>query len=370
MRTPVSKIALGIAAALALGAAGYFLFRPAQAPPDSAPTQGPTVPAMTAPAPPPPAGQTQTSAQPPAAPPTARNGTGQEPPAPAQPQATENQVPLASAIIQEDKTVTFDFVEDVATYLLEKYRPGQAGGKGSAALAFSKLNARYGVSPTGMARVPDSIQKTRQYLLDSILTPQRLAHLHALYADPFVTMMQWCAENVPKEVQVPGGGTAKRLLAPAETADMMEVYAAMARRTGAALGTLAAHREIPKRVGDFDQLDRAAQAANTAYQELLEKYGHDSARRQEQAPELHEAAERLKQAISSREDIRREVQAAMAKWCQGCKGEDPAELFAMAQWVRRRTANAPEKFDAVAAGAGLLEDVARRLEAKAKELRG
>ncbi len=363
MPSSKAKLFSILAAVAVLAVAAAFLFLPKT--PDQTPESGGQPGAVRGQATPP--GQ---PAQPPAAAeipiaPPAQPQAAAQPQAPAQPPAGNATPSASSGIIHEDATVTFEFVEDAARFLLEKYRPALPGGQGTIALTFSKLSARYGVSPTGMARVADSIQKTRQFLLDYLLAPERLGKLHQAYADPFVTMLAWCAENIEKDCPAPGGGVARRLLTPAETAEMMRLYAGLARRSASVLSTLAAHQELGPRMAEFEAVDRKSQKANTAYQDLLNAYGHDSALRHEHAAELNQQAEALKELIAEREGLRKDIQQTVAKWCEACRAEDPAEVFAMAQWVRRRTANAPGKAESVAAGARLLEDMARRLEERA-----
>ncbi len=353
-----AKVASGLAAAAIIAAAAYFLFLPkSEAPgPDSgganSSVRGQVGQAETVPAPAALASSAETPAEPKAASPAAQTG------------ANASQSP-ASGLINEDKTVTFDFVEDVARFLLEKYRPALPGGQGSLALTFSKLNARYGISPTGMAQVPDSIQKTRQALLDYILAPERLSHLFQTYADPFVTMLIWCSENIEKDCPAPGGGQVRRLLTPAETAEMLRLYAGLARRSAVVLSTLAAHPEMGKKMAEYDLADRKAQKGNTAYQDMLNEYSHDSALRHEHAVELQQRADQLKADIAIREGLRKDIQQTVAKWCEACRSEDPTELFSMAQWVHRRAQPAPGRVESVAAGAGLLEELARKLDGRA-----
>ena len=88
--------------------------------------------------------------------------------------------PVAPKVTADSK-VRPDFVEDLAAYLVSRYKPGPRGG--SLAVSVQSVNQRYGVKLAGQ------VEGGRAGLLRYAFHPTMLQSLYALYVDRFMAAL-------------------------------------------------------------------------------------------------------------------------------------------------------------------------------------
>ena len=283
-----------------------------------------------------------------------------EEPAEAEPQAeatAADESPAAENgdapdVIREDPVVTVDFLDYLAAYAVKAYQPGPDGTHAT----FRGLNKSFTQGMHGLDAGGADIREARMQVMDYVFAPGTPQKLAKLYGELLAQRMADAALDAEKRMPEPGGGTATRSLTREEAAELLTLAAREARRTASTFRALAARPETMEAAARYLQAQNRVDAANARFQAALGS-GGDTA----------EAGRQLKNAIQARERIRSGLVSTVKDACSGDCGTD-AEIFYAAQWVHRRVMDRPERLQAVAAGADLLNDFAQRLDARAADV--
>ncbi|MDD4951722.1 MAG: hypothetical protein PHV85_04160 [Desulfovibrionaceae bacterium] len=264
-------------------------------------------------------------------------------------------------VVVEDKVVGFSFLNHVARFAVERYCPAGPGEKGPIGAGFRALNMACGSDLAGLSFEGDDIRKARQMVLDYLFRPETLKAVYASYADLFLDDLAAAAEETEKTLADAQGVETRRVMNPAEVADMLRLYADKLDSWAEVFRTLARNPDIVRSVARYHQAARAVEAANSEYQERLSQ-AQDLA-----GEHTAESGQRLKQAIVKRERIRAGVVSALKDPKKTCAEPDNG-LFYMAQWAYRRTGAEPEDLNTLDTASTLMADLADRMRARAEGL--
>lgn len=340
-----------------LAGAGSFL-REAPPPPPPAVVNPPTLPGTLA-------GQTVQGAVgggPADAPAASGSGTAGVPRGEAAPVAGRNDAaqgdgPQVMPRVTEDSRVRPDVVEDLAAWVVSRYKRGPQGG--SLNVSVQSLNQRYGVK---LAAASGGRGGGRDALLRYAFQPTMLRGLYGLYADRFL-------EAVNHEAAAKG-------FTPEQTGQLRTALAGRAALLAGALEGVASVSDLPARLNAVDKaaqgvVDVNAQLADAVFD--LDRLREDKA----SAAQLSTASLRVegltaryRRALDSQAVAERSLVAAVRQG-GGLSLDDDTLLF-LAQWVGRRLKTDAQALASVRASASVLRDLARRstqpVAARSREL--
>lgn len=261
---------------------------------------------------------------------------------------------------QDDATVRFAFVQDVAQWLVANYYPKgahpEASKRGYLTAGVKGANLRYGVSMTGLSWTGDDLAAGRGAVLQYAFTPAMLDALYRLYADRFMAEMATAAVE-PRDGKV---------LTPPQVKEMYQLYGARFRGLSGALQGVAGMTDLPRRVDTWLDSVQATHDANARFMENLHAYetARDGASPQqvEQARKIMElSGKTYQQTIVARERTRETMAEALRRHPDARTMDDDTLIY-LAMWVNRRVAQHPERMDAVRQAATILQDIASRFD--------
>ncbi|MGE9985833.1 hypothetical protein [Desulfovibrio sp. SGI.169] len=244
--------------------------------------------------------------------------------------------------VTADSRLRPDFVEDLAAYLVSRYRPGPRGG--SLNVSVQGVNQRYGVKMAGEAG------GGRAGLLRYVFHPTMLQSLYALYVDRFMAALDREA-------------TAKSLSAEQNRQMHMALAGRFVTLAGALEG-VASTPDMRKRIKGLEQISQNALDINarmtTAVFDLDQLRENSASQSEITATQLRVdgLSARYRRALEERGAAQRALVAAVRKG--GGQALDDDSLLFVAYWVDRRMQEGPQAAASVQSAASVLRDLARR----------
>lgn len=244
--------------------------------------------------------------------------------------------------VTADSRVRPDFVEDLAAYLVSRYKPGPRGG--SLGVSVQSINQRYGV------RMASEAEGGRAGLLRYAFHPTMLQGLYGLYVDRFMAALDREA--------------AARALSPEQNRQMHMLLAGRFVTLAGALEGVASVPDLNKRIKGLEQISQNVLDINT--QMTTAVFDLDQLR-ENKAPQLEITATQLRvdglsaryrRALEERAAAQRALVAAIRKG--GGQALDDDSVLFVACWVDRRLQEGPQATASVQSAAGVLRDLARR----------
>lgn len=244
--------------------------------------------------------------------------------------------------VTADSRVRPDFVEDLAAYLVSRYKPGPRGG--SLGVSVQSVNQRYGVKMAGMA------EGGRAGLLRYAFHPTMLQSLYALYVDRFMTALDREA--------------AAKALSPEQNRQMHMALAGRFVMLAGALEGVASVPDLNKRIKGLEQISQNVLEINS--QMTTAVFDLDQLRESKASqPEITTTqlrvdglSARYRRVLEERAAAQRALVAAIRKG--GGQALDDDSLLFVAYWVDRRLQEGPQALASVQSAAGVLRDLARR----------
>ena len=242
--------------------------------------------------------------------------------------------------VTEDSHVRLQFVEDLAAFLVSRFRPGP--GSGTLNVSVQSLNQRYGVRLAGVGG--------REALLRYAFHPTMLRGLYGLYAERFL-------EDVNREASGKG-------FAPEQ---IRQLHMALAGRMVVLAGALEGVAAVPNLEAHLRDLDKASQTVVDINAQMSEAvFAVDQMRENNVSGSQLSTAQlrveglsaRYRRALEERADQQRTLAAAIRRG--GGQALDDDALLFLAQWVHRRLRADPQALASVQACASILRDLARR----------
>lgn len=252
-------------------------------------------------------------------------------------------------IIQEDDTVTFAFIDNLAKYVVSRFKPAENGKAPFTRTSFRDLNMHFGRNLDGIDVASKNPREARSQVLDYVFTPTALKTLYTLYADLFSEQLREAVDNAADKFARP--------LDQADISDMYRVNAAELSHVGKIFKAIAADPDITNQTAKYIQSVRAVERANVLFQESLS----------ESSPKTIQstASDRLKNAIQERERIRNVIINLVQANCANCSDED---MFYISLWSYRRTLGNTDQLKTFDVAGDCLLDLANRFKSMAAKL--
>ena len=246
--------------------------------------------------------------------------------------------------VTEDSHVRLDVVEDLAAFIVSRFRPGPQTG--TLNISVQALNQRYGAKLSGTADGKGG----RDALLRYAFHPTMLRGLYGLYADRFL-------DAVNRDAAAKGF-----------TPDQIrQLHMTMAGRFVLLAGALEGVASVPNFAARLREEEKASQVvvdinaqmaeAVFAVDQLRENNAGDSQVSTAQL-RVDGLSARYRRALEERAALQRALVAAIRQG--GGQALDDDSLLFVAQWVDRRMRSDPQALASVQASAGILRDLARR----------
>lgn len=247
--------------------------------------------------------------------------------------------------VMADSRVRPDFIEDLAVFLVSRYKPGPRGG--SLSVSVQSVNQRYGSKMTGLG---DGGQGGRASLLRYAFHPTMLQSLYALYAERFL-------EAVNREASARGFNLEQN----------RQLHMALAGRfvmLAGALEGVAAVPDLDRRLKGVERISQTVVDINS--QMTVAVFELDQLREDKASPSQISTAQlrvdglsaRYRRALEERGAAQRSLVAAVRQG--GGQSLDEDSLLFLAQWVDRRLRQEKQALASVQSAAGILRDLARR----------
>lgn len=262
--------------------------------------------------------------------------------------------PISPAVIppvQVDEHIQPAFVDDLAAWIVSRYRPNSRERKLS--LSVEELNQRYGAKLTGLGGAGMS---GRSKVLGYALTPSMVQGLYGLYAGDFL-------QAIAKHASQPSGATP---LTQQQLVDLYRVLGSQCTLLAGGMESLYAMPDLPQRLAKLDTLNKSVKSAHAEMQEV--SFTLSQLRGQKAAlPDVHReevqasaASARLRTALleeknglhSFAEEIRR----------GGAQGLNEETLLYLARWVGRRISASGAGRETVHSISVVLRDLANRCQ--------
>ncbi len=264
--------------------------------------------------------------------------------------------PSAASGRQDDTVVKVTFIEDLATWMVNGYRPSPSG-KGRIRLDVQQANMRYGVHLKGLGWHGESVHSGRRDVLHYVFTPGMLSGLYRLYGDRLLEQVLLAAQGKP--------------LTPEQQGDMLVQYANRFQSLAGILSRVAAVPDLPGRLASIQSARKRVMDTESRYSELV--YTLEQARERGAAGSVSEletamqsAARRYQQAIMERERVTRALVGEIRGNAPERLLDNNTALF-VAEWVGRRASSQPSGIQAASQAAQILEDLARRFEGASRQ---
>lgn len=266
-------------------------------------------------------------------------GNGASPYAPG-PDGTQPVMPK----VKEDNRVRADLVDDLAAFLVSRYKPA---GSGQLNVSVKNLNNRYG------QKVNKAETGGRAGFLRYAFQPTMLNGLYGLYVNRFLVSLDSEAQG--------------KNLDERQKRQLHTAIAGRALMVATALDTIVASPDLAKLRKNYDDrsqavVDISAQMTNTTF-ELNELREKKAPRDQLAAMQLRVdgLAAKYRRSLDERENAQRQLVAALRKG-PGQSLDDDSLLF-LAQWVTRRMNEGGQARASVQSASNILRDLARRCAA-------
>lgn len=257
--------------------------------------------------------------------------------------------------IEEDKVVTFTFVESLADFFLLRFQPVGPKGKPATTATAMGLNKYYGRELDGFAVTGDDVRAARQSLLNYAFNPAMLDTLYGLYADAFMIHLVDTAASVERVYKV-GDTKEQRTLTTEEIQAMLRLNSRRIERTADLFRAMGSDPEITEMAARYRRSAKAVQRANDQLQDAI---ADDK--------DTQQAGERLKSAILQRERNKSEIITALKQICHACT---ETELFYMSEWGYRRVVSSSEEtLKTFTKVSEILDDLAIRFTEKANTMK-
>ncbi len=266
-------------------------------------------------------------------------GSGATPYAPG-PDGTQPVMPK----VKEDNRVRADLVDDLAAFLVSRYKPA---GNGQLNVSVKNLNNRYG------QKVNKAETGGRAGFLRYAFQPTMLNGLYGLYVNRFLVSLDSEAQG--------------KNLDERQKRQLHTAIAGRALMVATALDTIVASPDLTKLRKNFDDrtqavVDISGQMTNTTF-ELNEMRERKAPRDQLAAMQLRVdgLAAKYRRSLDERDTAQRQLVAALRKG-PGQSLDDDSLLF-LAQWVTRRMNEGGHAKSSVQSASNILRDLARRCAA-------
>ena len=246
--------------------------------------------------------------------------------------------------VTEDSHVRLEFVEDLAAFIVARFKPGPQSG--TLNVSVQALNQRYGVKLAGTSDGKGG----RDALLRYAFQPTMLRGLYSLYADRFL-------DAVNRDAAAKG-------FTPEQ---VRQLHMTMAGRFVLLAGALEGVASVPNLAARMREEDKAAQVAVDINAQMAEAvFAVDQLRENNASGSQISTAQmrvdglsaRYRRALEERAAQQRTLVAAIRQG--GGQALDDDSLLFVAQWVDRRLHADPQALASVQASAGVLRDLARR----------
>ncbi|MDR2891887.1 MAG: hypothetical protein LBV80_02220 [Deltaproteobacteria bacterium] len=260
----------------------------------------------------------------------------------------------------EDAAVPLNFVTDLAVYLANSYQPADSrtASRATSRAGLKDLNQRYGIDLKGFAGGNSATRdyyRDRRLILNYAFTPSLVQALTNLYVDRF-------ADNLAQ------AGLNRGDLNQAQTAAMLEYYAADCRALGAAFMLYAETPDASLRVAEYTRAQQETYAANARH--LDAKVAVEMARESGEAASIQEAGKDVSRLEKVYAECRRREKSAEDRVLRimsraSTRRLDAASLVYAAGWLGRRGSGNEQTIRAAAASLAFTAEV---LNEKAAEL--
>ena len=260
----------------------------------------------------------------------------------------------AKALPKEDTRVHPLFIQDLASYIVSRYRP-LADGKGSVSISVQSLNQRYAKTPVGLEAKADS--KSREALLRYCFTPSMIQGLYAIYSDTFL--------------QAVADAAGEKKLGAREQSALFQALGTRCLILASGLEAVAGMPDLGRRLSELDQADQACVLSNRQLLDArfdLERARDTGAGQQElaNARETVQAAQRALQEAARNKVRTQELLIAALRSQSGTSLNEDSLLY-LARWVGRRMKENNEAQQGALASSQMLKALARRCAAAARE---
>lgn len=263
----------------------------------------------------------------------------------------EQPAPPVQPKVEEDSAVRLLFIEDMAQWLVSRYQPGKGILWG-----VSGINMRYGTQMHGISFQGADSTAGRAWLLRYAFNPAMLSALYNLYADRFV-------EELGTAAAAPRRG---QPLTPEQTDAMFQAYASRFTAFGGAFQGIASITDFSARMAGVAKLSQQAVGIHMQISEAV--FALDEAREANSPSRMETAQLRInglnaqyQKIVAERNMAQQALLNAIRRGGPTARGLDDDTLMFVASWMERRLAHDPGAAQSATTAAGLLDNLAGRL---------
>lgn len=254
------------------------------------------------------------------------------------------------SVVREDRRVRPLFVDDLASYVVERFAPGRQGGR--LGVSVQGVNLRYGTSMTGLEGPKDP--QGRAAILNYVFTPSMVRGIYEIYADSFL-------RSLAKSARARG-------MDEGQTKGLYQSLGSRCTLYAGGLEAVAATNDLSGRLKELARLEEATVAATRTH--LDARFELEQARDagQNLAPfeaKVDAAAKALQEA--TRRNTQAETALAEDIGRKGAGSLDKDTVLYLARWVGRRLEANPGAMESVRAASGVLRDLASRCAKASRE---
>lgn len=253
---------------------------------------------------------------------------------------------------REDERVRPAFVDDLAGWLVDQYRPGRQGG--SVSVSVQGLNQRYGRSMTGLT-APQGGAGGRASILRYAFTPSMVHAIYEIYADSLL-------ESIARQA-------AQKSLTPAQVKGLYQSLGSRCILLAGGLESVAALPDLSGRVRALNAHEDAIAEANRAHLDArfdLERARDQGASTSAAQAAVDAAARNLQRAMAASSAEKNRLAEDIRRGGAGALSQD--SIVYLARWVNRRLEENPSSLESVQASASVLRDLALRCTKAASDV--
>ena len=253
----------------------------------------------------------------------------------------------AKALPREDTRVHPLFVQDLASYIVSRYKP-LSDSKGTVSISVQDLNQRYAKTPVGLDAKADA--SGREALLRYCFTPSMIQGLYTIYSDSFLKAVADAASEKKLEAR--------------EQSALFQALGARCLILASGLEAVAGMPDLGRRLTELDQAEQACVLSNRQLLDArfdLEQARDTGAGQQEiaSAKETVQAAQRALQDAARHKIRTQELFIAALRSRSGTSLNEDSLLY-LARWVGRRLKENNEALQGALASSEMLKALARR----------
>ena len=264
------------------------------------------------------------------------------------------------AAYPSDEIVRHDFVQDMSSYLIERYLPGgtkkNPAPEGRFDLNVKSLNIRYGVDFPGLNVDQTDTLGARKIVFSHVLQGSVLDFMHAAYTPLFLDSLEQGLKSTTHTL--PSGEEAA--ITDEQRTEMLGLLAAKLRMIGQIVATLAKTESIRPLVAKYLEDIESVSQAHLAFWNLQGENASVTA--------SNDASARIKTTIQTREISRQRLLQAIVSSANP-QGMDASELIYLAQWVYRRGMEDPKRIGSIAKAGELLIRTSAAVEERSHQPR-